>query len=77
MSNTIRDANVGSPKRSSPDHDGPARLRVSHFQGEAEMGKPVLRTKLCDMLGIDYPVLSAGAVDILSRRLPETVLARA
>ena len=41
------------------------------------MGKPVLRTKLCDMLGIDYPVLSAGAVDILSRRLPETVLARA
>ncbi|WP_419662990.1 2-nitropropane dioxygenase [Desulfosarcina variabilis str. Montpellier] len=24
------------------------------------MAKPVLRTKLCDMLGIDYPILSAG-----------------
>lgn len=24
------------------------------------MGKPVLRTKLCDELGIDYPILSAG-----------------
>ncbi len=24
------------------------------------MGKPVLRTKLCDMLGIEYPILSAG-----------------
>jgi len=24
------------------------------------MGKRVLRTKLCDMLGIDYPILSAG-----------------
>jgi len=24
------------------------------------MGKPVLRTKLCDILGIEYPVLSAG-----------------
>ncbi|MBC7247926.1 MAG: nitronate monooxygenase [Actinobacteria bacterium] len=24
------------------------------------MGKPVLRTRLCDMLGIEYPVLSAG-----------------
>lgn len=24
------------------------------------MGKPVLRTRLCDMLGIDYPILSAG-----------------
>jgi nitronate monooxygenase len=24
------------------------------------MGKRILRTKLCDMLGIDYPVLSAG-----------------
>jgi NAD(P)H-dependent flavin oxidoreductase YrpB (nitropropane dioxygenase family) len=24
------------------------------------MGKRVLRTKLCDMLGIEYPILSAG-----------------
>jgi nitronate monooxygenase len=24
------------------------------------MGKPVLRTKVCDMLGIEYPILSAG-----------------
>ena len=24
------------------------------------MGKPVLRTKLCDILGIEYPILSAG-----------------
>ena len=24
------------------------------------MGRPVLRTKLCDMLGIEYPILSAG-----------------
>lgn len=24
------------------------------------MAKPVLRTRLCDMLGIDYPILSAG-----------------
>ena len=24
------------------------------------MGKRVLKTKLCDMLGIDYPILSAG-----------------
>jgi NAD(P)H-dependent flavin oxidoreductase YrpB (nitropropane dioxygenase family) len=24
------------------------------------MGKPVLKTKLCDMLGIEYPILSAG-----------------
>ncbi len=24
------------------------------------MGKPVLRTTLCDILGIDYPILSAG-----------------
>jgi len=24
------------------------------------MGKPVLRTELCDMLGIEYPILSAG-----------------
>ncbi len=24
------------------------------------MAKPILRTKLCDMLGIDYPILSAG-----------------
>ena len=24
------------------------------------MGKPVLRTRLCDMLGIEYPILSAG-----------------
>jgi nitronate monooxygenase len=24
------------------------------------MGKPILRTQLCDMLGIDYPILSAG-----------------
>ena len=27
---------------------------------EAEMAKKVLRTKLCDMLGIEYPILSAG-----------------
>ena len=24
------------------------------------MGRPVLRTRLCDMLGIEYPILSAG-----------------
>ena len=24
------------------------------------MGKRVLRTKLCDILGIEYPILSAG-----------------
>ena len=24
------------------------------------MGKRILRTKLCDMLGIEYPILSAG-----------------
>ena len=24
------------------------------------MGRPVLRTKLCDILGIEYPILSAG-----------------
>ena len=24
------------------------------------MSRPVLRTKLCDMLGIEYPILSAG-----------------
>ena len=24
------------------------------------MARPVLRTKLCDMLGIEYPILSAG-----------------
>ena len=24
------------------------------------MGKPVLRTKVCDLLGIEYPILSAG-----------------
>ncbi len=24
------------------------------------MGRPVLKTKLCDMLGIEYPILSAG-----------------
>lgn len=24
------------------------------------MGKPTLRTKLCDMMGIEYPILSAG-----------------
>ena len=24
------------------------------------MGKPVLRTRLCDMLGVEYPILSAG-----------------
>ena len=24
------------------------------------MARPVLKTKLCDMLGIDYPILSAG-----------------
>ena len=24
------------------------------------MGRPVLRTKLCDFLGIEYPILSAG-----------------
>ena len=24
------------------------------------MGKPVLRTRLCDMLNIEYPILSAG-----------------
>ena len=24
------------------------------------MGKRILRTRLCDMLGIDYPILSAG-----------------
>ncbi len=24
------------------------------------MGERVLRTKLCDMLGIEYPILSAG-----------------
>jgi len=24
------------------------------------MGKKILRTKLCDMLGIEYPILSAG-----------------
>jgi nitronate monooxygenase len=24
------------------------------------MGKPTLRTKLCDVLGIEYPILSAG-----------------
>jgi nitronate monooxygenase len=27
---------------------------------EDNMGKRVLRTKLCDMLGIEYPILSAG-----------------
>ena len=26
------------------------------------MSKRVLKTKLCDMLGIDYPILSAGIV---------------
>ena len=24
------------------------------------MGKKVLRTRLCDMLGIEYPIISAG-----------------
>ena len=24
------------------------------------MGKRILKTKLCDMLGIEYPILSAG-----------------
>ena len=29
------------------------------------MGKRVFRTKLCDMLGIEYPILSAGQVSAL------------
>ncbi len=24
------------------------------------MGKPILKTELCDILGIEYPVISAG-----------------
>jgi len=59
------------------------------------MAKKVLRTKLCDMLGIEYPIICAGmgptligettgapvemveeTVDILTRRLPENVVAK-
>ena len=29
-------------------------------QRRRRMSKPVLRTKLCDILGIEYPILSAG-----------------
>jgi len=29
------------------------------------MGKRVFRTKLCDMQGIEYPILSAGQVSAL------------
>jgi nitronate monooxygenase len=48
------------------------------------MGRPVLRAMLCDMLGIDYPILSAGMgpslvgentgtpVYILINKLPKT-----
>jgi NAD(P)H-dependent flavin oxidoreductase YrpB (nitropropane dioxygenase family) len=35
-------------------------LYLNYNSKEADMSKRVLRTKLCDMLGIDYPVLSAG-----------------
>ena len=31
------------------------------------MGKRTLKTKLCDMLGIEYPILSAGMGPTLDR----------
>jgi hypothetical protein len=75
-----------------------SKSRHSVGQGKTRtefMARRILRTKLCDMLGIEYPILCAGmgpkligettgapvelveeAVDILTRKLPENVVAR-
>jgi hypothetical protein len=53
-------------------------------QRKDKMGKRALRTKLCDILGIEHPILSAGmgptligeTVAILARKLPERVIAK-
>ncbi|MCA9823531.1 MAG: nitronate monooxygenase, partial [Dehalococcoidia bacterium] len=37
------------------------------------MGRPVLRTPLCDLLGIEYPVLSAGMGPVASGSAPVAV----
>lgn len=38
----------------------PRQDNHTNVDKERDMGKRVLRTKLCDMLGIEYPILSAG-----------------
>ncbi|MEE8346306.1 MAG: nitronate monooxygenase, partial [Dehalococcoidia bacterium] len=39
------------------------------------MAKPTLRTKLCDILGIEYPVVLAGMNDVAGHRLTAAVSA--
>src|SRR3990172_13038021 len=36
---------------------------------EAPMAKPTLRTKLCDILGIEYPIVLAGMGGVARHRL--------
>ncbi len=35
------------------------------------MARPTLHTKLCDILGIEYPVVLAGMNDVAGHRLLE------
>src|SRR3990172_2248014 len=45
--------------------------RMNHK--EAQMAKPTLRTKLCDILGIEYPIVLAGMGGVARHRLVAAV----